>query len=39
LTAFKQKLPPSTVNELVALRSALPAWLARSISQTLAPHG
>jgi hypothetical protein len=39
LTALKQKLPPSTIDELVALRPALPAWMAKSISQTLVPHG
>jgi hypothetical protein len=39
LTALKRKLPPSTVKELVALRPALPAWLSKSISQTLVPHG
>jgi hypothetical protein len=39
LTVLKQKLPPSTVNELIALRPALPPWLSKSISQTLVPHG
>jgi hypothetical protein len=39
LTALKHKLPQSTVNELVAVRPALPAWLSKSISQTFAPHG
>lgn len=40
LMALKQKLPPSTVQELVALRPALPGWLSKSISQTLVPpHG
>ena len=39
LTALKQKLPPSTVEELVALRPALPAWMARSIGQTFVTHG
>jgi hypothetical protein len=35
LTVLKQKLPPSTVDELIALRPALPAWLSKSISRTL----
>ena len=40
LMALKQKLLPSTVQELVALRPALPGWLSKSISQTLVPpHG
>jgi hypothetical protein len=39
LTALKQKLPPSTVEELIAVRPALPAWLSKSISQTLVSHG
>jgi hypothetical protein len=39
LTILKQKLPPPTVNELIALRSALPEWMSRSIGQTLVPHG
>jgi Family of unknown function (DUF6088) len=39
LTKLKRKLPRATLDELVALRPALPAWLSRSISHTLAPHG
>jgi hypothetical protein len=39
LTALKRKLPQSTIDELIALRPALPAWLSKSISQTLVPHG
>jgi hypothetical protein len=40
LMALRQKLPPSTLQELVALRPALPVWLSKSISQTLVPfHG
>jgi hypothetical protein len=35
LTVLKQQLPPSTTDELLALRPALPAWLSKSISQTL----
>jgi Family of unknown function (DUF6088) len=39
LKALKQKLPQSTVDELVALRPALPAWMSKSISQTFVPRG
>ncbi len=39
LTALKRKLPPSTVEELIAVRPALPSWLSRSIGQTLVSHG
>jgi Family of unknown function (DUF6088) len=39
LTTLKHKLPPSTVEELIAVRPALPAWLSKSISQTLVAHG
>ncbi|HEY1747144.1 MAG TPA: DUF6088 family protein [Xanthobacteraceae bacterium] len=39
LTALKQKLPRSTVDELIAVRPALPTWLSKSISQTLVSHG
>jgi hypothetical protein len=39
LTTLKHKLPQSTVNELVAVRPALPAWLSKSISRTFVPHG
>ena len=39
LTALKQKLPQSTVDELIALRPVLPGWLSKSISQTLVSHG
>jgi hypothetical protein len=39
LTTLKHKLPQSTVEELIALRPALPGWLAKSISQTLVSHG
>jgi hypothetical protein len=38
LMKLRHKLPESTVKELIALRPALPAWLSRSISQTLMPH-
>jgi hypothetical protein len=38
LTTLKSKLSPSTVEELVALRPALPAWMSKSISETLVPH-
>jgi hypothetical protein len=39
LTALKQRLPKSTVDELIALRPALPGWLSKSISQTFVPRG
>jgi hypothetical protein len=39
LTTLKQKLPPSTVEELIALRPALPGWMSKSISRTFTPHG
>jgi hypothetical protein len=39
LATLKQKLPASTVEELIALRPALPTWLSQSISQTLMSHG
>jgi hypothetical protein len=39
LIALKQKLPSSTVDELIALRPALPGWLSKSISQTLVSGG
>jgi uncharacterized protein DUF6088 len=38
LTALKQKLPQSTVDELIALRPVLPGWMSKSISQTLVSH-
>jgi hypothetical protein len=39
LTALKHKLPQSTVDELVAVRPALPEWLSKSIGQAFVPHG
>ena len=39
LTTLKRKLPKSTIEELVALRPALPGWMSKSISQTLVPYG
>src|ERR1700730_8830697 len=33
LTALKHKLPQSTIDELIAVRPALPGWLSKSISQ------
>jgi hypothetical protein len=38
LTVLKQKLAPSTVNELIALRPVLPGWMSKSISQTFVSH-
>jgi Family of unknown function (DUF6088) len=39
LTTLKRKLPKATIEELIALRPALPGWMSKSISQTLVPHG
>jgi Family of unknown function (DUF6088) len=39
LTALKQKLPENTLQELVALRPALPGWMSKSISQKLVARG
>jgi len=39
LTTLKHKLPQSTVDELIALRPALPAWMSKSISHTFVPYG
>jgi Family of unknown function (DUF6088) len=39
MTALKQRLPQSTIDELVALRSVLPGWMSKSISQTFVSHG
>jgi hypothetical protein len=39
LTTLKNKLPQSTVDELIALRPALPGWMSKSISRTFVAHG
>jgi hypothetical protein len=39
LTVLRHKLPQSTVDELVAVRPALPEWLSKSIGQAFVPHG
>jgi hypothetical protein len=39
LMMLKQKLSEDTVQELIALRPALPVWLSKSISQKLLAHG
>ena len=39
LTTLKHKLPKATIEELIALRPALPGWMSKSISQTLVSHG
>jgi hypothetical protein len=39
LTVLKQKLPQATVDELIALQPTLPAWMSKSISQTLVARG
>lgn len=38
LKTLKEKLPPSTIEELVAVRPALPSWMSKSIGQVLAAH-
>jgi hypothetical protein len=38
LGQLKQKLPPTTVKELVAVRPALPSWMAESIGEAFAPN-
>jgi Family of unknown function (DUF6088) len=38
LKTLQRKLPSSTLEELIALRPALPAWMSKSISETLLPH-
>lgn len=39
LATLKRKLARSTIDELIALRSALPGWLSKSIGQMLVTHG
>jgi hypothetical protein len=39
LESLKRRLPPAEVRELVAIRQALPAWMAKSISETLVLNG
>ncbi|MBV8752955.1 MAG: hypothetical protein JO328_08855 [Hyphomicrobiales bacterium] len=39
LTTLKQTLPESTIQDLIRLRPALPAWMSKSISQALVSHG
>lgn len=39
LQHLKRRLPPSVVQELIAVRPALPGWLAKSIGETLVAHG
>jgi hypothetical protein len=38
MMTLKQTLPPSTVEELVAVRPALPSWMSESIRQVFVPH-
>jgi hypothetical protein len=38
LGKLKQILPSATVEELVAVRPALPSWMAESIGKAFAPH-
>jgi len=39
LTKLKSQLEPKEFEELQALRTVLPAWLAQKIGATLVPHG
>jgi len=39
LTILKRKLPTAVLEELIALRPALPPWMSKSISQMLLAHG
>ncbi|UFW90478.1 DUF6088 family protein [Bradyrhizobium barranii] len=39
LQALKHKLPESTLQDIVALRGALPSWMSKSISRSLLSHG
>jgi hypothetical protein len=39
LMSLKHTLPPSQLQNLVAVRSALPSWLAKSIGEVLVAHG
>jgi Family of unknown function (DUF6088) len=39
LQTLKRKLSESTLQELVALRGALPSWMSKSISRSLLSHG
>lgn len=39
LNRLKERLPETTINELIALRPSLPGWMSKSISQTLLHHG
>ena len=39
LKVLKRKLPESTLQELVAVRRALPPWMSKSIGQTLIANG
>ena len=38
LAMLKRTLPASTIEELVAVRSALPGWMAKSIGEAFVPH-
>ena len=39
LTVLKPRLPQSTVDQLIAVRPALPGWLSKSIGQAFVSHG
>ena len=39
LKVLKRKPPENTLQDLVALRRALPPWMSKSISRSLLTHG
>lgn len=39
LEMLKRKLPASSLQDLVAMRRAMPPWMAKSVSQSLLSHG
>ncbi|PAY08652.1 hypothetical protein CK489_13335 [Bradyrhizobium sp. UFLA03-84] len=39
LKVLKRKLPHDTLQDLVALRRAMPPWMSKSVSQSLLNHG
>jgi hypothetical protein len=39
LTTLRERLPPSTVEHLIAIRPALPGWMSKSIRRTFVTHG
>ena len=39
LKVLKRKLPANTLQDLVALRRAMPPWMSKSVGQSLLNHG